>query len=125
MTGNNYEPPPDWNFTYWRSVFVEINVSFGWTDAQIWNMTEGEINAKLYELKQRKLNEILNEYLKYGRDGEEQLAALKPFNPVRRLWEKRLAEKEKEELAFDLKMFRKTISLLEKIDGEKKGKEVH
>jgi hypothetical protein len=100
-------------------VFAELN-ALGISDSEVWEMTEKEVNGKLWERRIRRLNEALDSYVSYGDAGIKELYKLLPTNPLIRLYEKRQKAKAKQEEAYDLDMLKRTKAMLEALDKKPK-----
>lgn len=82
-------------------------------------MTEFEISQKLQEIRLEELNEALNEVLKHGEPGQNQLANLPDSNPLKALWKRRKKLKDLAEWENDRIMLAKVKEHLENEEKER------
>ena len=106
-------------FLYWRGIFTDLNETYGWTDAYIWTLTEGEIYGKIWEIRKRNISKAVTEYIKYGDAGLAEIVKLDVYDPVRVAYEKRIMKKEEKECVFDKMMIKRVEKMFENLEKTK------
>lgn len=99
-------------------MFDKLSARYGWTNEQIWDLTETEINEKIVEIRNAELQGILNKYYEYGKSGIEQLLKLPDDNPIKMEFIRREKEKEAKEFKTDVSILLKTRVILDRLKKE-------
>lgn len=99
-------------------MFDKLSARYGWTNEQIWDLTETEINEKIIEIRNAEMQEILNKYYEYGKSGIEQLLKLPDDNPIKMEFIRREKEKEAKEFKTDVSILLKTRVILDRLKKE-------
>ena len=99
-------------------MFEKLSARYGWTNEQIWELTETEINEKIIEIRNAEMQGILNKYYEYGKSGIEQLLKLPDDNPIKMEFIRREKEKEAKEFKTDVSILLKTRVILDRLKKE-------
>jgi len=68
----------------------------------------------MFEIRREKINNTINEFLKYGKDGIKQIYALPSESPVKIEFLRREKEKEKQDFTRDAKILLLTRAVLDR-----------